>query len=344
MTRPLLGAATLVAAAVVVGVPVPAAAGRLRALRPGTATVTGGSRGGVGVGDAGTRGGAGAGGGADVGVRTRDGAGPTCLGVLAAAVTGRSVPGGAPGLAGVPAAVVAVPVAAAAAVPGGLLGGAVGATVIAAYAAGGTLAAVRGRRERGAEAARLRCAEALAGLADDLRAGRPPLVALRAALSPLGALPGVAAVLARIDAEGTASALRAARGPLAPALHRLAAAWALTDAGIPLAEVVDRLDEEMRADRQAARRAAVRTASARTTARLVAGLPVVGLAMGQALGADPLRVLTGTPAGAACAVAATALHLLGFAWAGRIARGAVPRDVSAAPRVPADPVHAGGLR
>jgi tight adherence protein B len=198
--------------------------------------------------------------------------------------------------------------------------GPVGAALLAAYAAAGVRAGCRRRRAREDADVRAAGADALAGLADDVRAGLPPSAALGAALDGLAEQPGVRASLSTLDAAGdVVPALRAVAGPLAPAMGRLAAAWALTDAGVPLADVVDRLDEELRAAARAAERMAAQTASARATARLVAALPVVGLAIGAALGADPVRVLTGTVPGAACAVAAAVLHLVGFAWAGRIA-------------------------
>ena len=253
----------------------------------------------------------------------------------------------------------------------GTLAGPVGVLAVTAYGAAGWWALRKRTRARADAATRAAGAVALAGLADDLRAGQTPLTALHTAMLALEPDPAIVPVRAALAAarvglvrtpnstgpsrpgssphgarrsggahsssgagslrgEGSSSgegadgdlvgALRAVTGPLAPALRRLAAAWALTDIGIPLAEVVDRLDVELRLQRRAADRAEAHTASARMTARLVACLPVLGLGIGQLLGASPFEVLTRERAGAACAVVAIVLHLVGFAWASRLGR------------------------
>lgn len=208
------------------------------------------------------------------------------------------------------------------------LAGPVGVVAVAGYGAAGWRALRQRARNRADAAARAAGTVALAGLADDLRAGQTPITALHTAVLALDRDPAVAQVSAALAATRVSTAvagdvvgaLRAVPGPLAPALGRLASAWALTDSGIPLAEVVDRLEVELRLQRRAADRAEAHTASARMTARLVACLPVLGLGIGQVLGADPFAVLTQTGAGAACAVAAIVLHLVGFGWASRLGR------------------------
>jgi tight adherence protein B len=221
-----------------------------------------------------------------------------------------------------------------------VLGGPVAGIAAAAYGIAGWQAMRRRARAKADDAIRNAGAIALSGLADDLRAGQTPLAALHTAVQALKSYPSLAPVSAALaaaradlvrapsgpshsadaDDADVVGALRAVEGPLAPAMHRLAAAWALTDSGIPLAEVVERLDVELRLQRRAAERAEAHTASARMTARLVACLPVLGLGIGQLLGAAPVDVLTGTRAGAACALAAVVLHLVGFAWASRLGR------------------------
>jgi tight adherence protein B len=206
--------------------------------------------------------------------------------------------------------------------------------VVAGAALAYGLAGRRALRQRAAvkadDALRALGAVALAGLADDLRAGRTPSAALHAAIvtvedGPVTAPVATALATARIAVVrhpfgDVPALLRAVPGPLEPAFRRLAAAWTLADCGIPLADVVGQLEVELRRLRRLSERAAVHTASARTTARLVAGLPVLGLGIGQLLGASPVAVLTRTPGGAACAGAAVALHLIGFALARRLSR------------------------
>lgn len=63
-------------------------------------------------------------------------------------------------------------------------------------------------------------------------------------------------------------------------------------------------------------------AGARSTAVMLAGLPVLGLLLGTALGADPLHVLLHTGAGLGCLLVGGVLEGLGMWWALRIVRGA----------------------
>jgi tight adherence protein B len=225
---------------------------------------------------------------------------------------------------------VAVPMLVLAALLTAVAVGPVVAGVGLAYGLAGRRALRRRAASRADDALRVLCAVALAGLADDLRAGRTPSAALHAAIVAVengpvtgpvaSALAAVRIAVVRHPAGEVPTALRAVPGPLEPAFRRLAAAWTLTDCGIPLADVVGELDVELRRLRRLSERAAVHIASARTTARLVAGLPVLGLGVGQLLGAGPVAVLTETPGGAACAAAAVTLHLVGFSLARRLSR------------------------
>ena len=49
-------------------------------------------------------------------------------------------------------------------------------------------------------------------------------------------------------------------------------------------------------------------------------LPMLGLGLGAALGADPLTVLLHTPGGLVCLVTGGALEAAGLFWASRIVR------------------------
>lgn len=213
--------------------------------------------------------------------------------------------------------------------PWPLVAGAVGlalgavAAVLAAVAALVLTRLARGRaRATAAEAERRRALEALSLLAADLRAGRTPAEALAGA--------------AEVAVGGVGEALRAAAGAarsggdvpaalLAPAstvpelLRSLAACWAVgVDAGSGLGAGVDRLAEGLRAAEAQRRQVAAELAGPRATALLLAALPVGGIALAAALGADPLRVLLHTPAGVACLTAGLALDGLGLLWTSRL--------------------------
>jgi tight adherence protein B len=59
-------------------------------------------------------------------------------------------------------------------------------------------------------------------------------------------------------------------------------------------------------------------AGARTTAAVLAGLPVLGIGLGQAIGADPLRFLLSGGAGGWLLVVGVVLACCGLLWSDRI--------------------------
>lgn len=127
---------------------------------------------------------------------------------------------------------------------------------------------------------------------------------------------GVAPVLVWEHAGGSA----AGPGPAAPVAVR--AVWRLVeDTGAPAAEALEAAAEGLRAD--AAARAAVRTAlaGARVSSRTVSALPLLGLALGAALGAPPWEALGSGP-GRLAGVVGGLLLLLGGFWSSRLVRSA----------------------
>jgi tight adherence protein B len=105
-----------------------------------------------------------------------------------------------------------------------------------------------------------------------------------------------------------------------------AAVWRLAErTGAPVADLVDRIEADGRAADRGRAAAAAHAAGARATALLLAGLPAGGIALGYAIGVDPLRVLLRTPLGAACVAGALILQLGGLAWADRLAGAGASR-------------------
>jgi tight adherence protein B len=170
------------------------------------------------------------------------------------------------------------------------------------------------RNRRRAATAATSLSDALGVLVAELHAGAHPADAVQAA--------------ADTQTGGPADVVRAL-GSAAPDhlrswLNRLALAWALADRyGIPLAELLDAIrgDTEHRARFNTEVQA--RLAGPRATAMMLAGLPLLGLALGQALGAAPGRVLCQTPVGQVLLVIGTGLACAGVQWSARLVSGAV---------------------
>ncbi|WP_430739293.1 type II secretion system F family protein, partial [Streptomyces alboniger] len=97
------------------------------------------------------------------------------------------------------------------------------------------------------------------------------------------------------------------------------------DRGAGLAAGLERLEGALRSERDQRADLRAQLAGARSTAVMLAGLPVLGLLMGSALGAEPLRVLLHTGAGLGCLAAGGVLEGVGVWWALRIVRGAEGR-------------------
>ncbi|MFD5627111.1 type II secretion system F family protein [Streptomyces sp. NPDC127072] len=188
------------------------------------------------------------------------------------------------------------------------------------------------RVRRAAEARRAveRRGDAVIGLcgalAGEVRAGRQPGEALRRAAreSPgLGEAQAVVLAAARFGGDVPAALTEAARQPGADGLVGLAACWRVAvDRGAGLAAGLDRLEGALRAERDQRADLRAQLAGSRSTAVMLAGLPVLGLLLGTALGADPLHVLLHTGPGLACLLIGGVLEGVGLWWALRIVRGA----------------------
>ncbi|WP_433793076.1 hypothetical protein [Actinoplanes sp. CA-252034] len=178
-------------------------------------------------------------------------------------------------------------------VPAGLYGGPVATVVAVVYA---LLATQEWRRRSGRRRAadqRATHLDDLTSLVADLRAGIPP-----AAVATSPTAPG------RI-------------GRLTEAVWRLA-----ERTGAPAADLLERIESDARAAERSAKTAHAHAAGTQTTAILLAALPLAGIALGHAIGADPVGVLLYTPLGAAGAAAALVLQFAGLKWAQRLTEGA----------------------
>ncbi|MEV7402834.1 type II secretion system F family protein [Streptomyces sp. NPDC091267] len=158
----------------------------------------------------------------------------------------------------------------------------------------------------------------------ELRAGREPGQALLVAVRGTGLLGEAEAVVsaaARFGGDVPGALGQAARAPGLDGLAGVAACWRVTvDGGAGLAAGLDRLEGALRAERRRREELRAQLAGAWSTVAVLALLPVLGVGLGAALGADPLRVLFHSPAGLICLVTGGLLEAAGLFWAGRIVR------------------------
>lgn len=196
--------------------------------------------------------------------------------------------------------------------------------------------AVHRWRARRRAAASLTATADLAGavglLAAELRAGAHPAAAAERVAGDAG--PAAAGVLHAVAATArlcgdVAAALRreaVAAPAIAQPLRQLAAAWALAQRhGVPLAEVLHAVRGDLEHRVRASRRLRSSSAGPRATAAVLAALPVLGLLLGQAIGARPWHVLTATVPGQFLLLLGTVLTSAGLLWSSHIVNKAAAR-------------------
>lgn len=163
-------------------------------------------------------------------------------------------------------------------------------------------------------------AELVSGLSAELSAGQPLAAALEQAARGLRPDPCPRARrAARTGGDVAAALLVDARAPGGHDLVALAACWEVAHrSGAGLAGALDRLGQGLRASEQARAQLDGEVAAVRASARLLAALPVVGLLIGQMIGADPLGWLTGSWSGRATLAVGLGLQGLGLVWLRRL--------------------------
>ena len=103
------------------------------------------------------------------------------------------------------------------------------------------------------------------------------------------------------------------------AVARVAAARRISERlGAPLADLLDRVEADLRAGQRLRATVAAQAAGVRATGMLLAVLPLAGVALGTSLGTDPVHQLLHTPLGAACVLAALAAQCAGLFWQSRL--------------------------
>lgn len=240
----------------------------------------------------------------------------------------RSVGGTGPGWSTGPIDITAVAAVTTAVAIGARLAGPTGAGLAGVAGVMGVAMRLRSRRRSQREAERGSASAALAVMAAELRAGRTPEEACRAAAEVASgtvaqALRSASAAVrlgGDVPTMLTAAAQRSAAGAT---LRRLAACWLVSaEAGAGLATTVERLGDGLRVAERHRREVEAQLAGPRASARLLALLPIGGLALGAGLGASPLDVLLHTGVGRVCLVAGLLLEGAGIAWTEQIVRRA----------------------
>lgn len=154
-----------------------------------------------------------------------------------------------------------------------------------------------------------------AALATELRSGQAPDQAWHSVLRDwVGPLPGL-----WVPGADVVTVLgRWAGVPGWGGLAAVAICWRVADAtGSGLADALERVGEAMRHEHDVATEVHGQLTAVRATATVLATLPLVAVAMGHVLGAEPLAVLLGSPVGAACLGAGLLLALTGWWWLAR---------------------------
>jgi tight adherence protein B len=181
----------------------------------------------------------------------------------------------------------------------GIWSGPVAAAIAATYASIAVGIVVGRHRDAAERAAAGRATDGLVALTAELRAGAEPSSA-------------TAAVLPTIRSSGATGVHTA---------ERIAAACRVAEiTGARLADLLDRLEEDVRATARVRELAFAQAAGAQATTWLLAALPVAGIGLGYGIGADPLHELLHTRIGAMCAGIALTFQVAGLAWASRLAR------------------------
>ncbi|MBB1253344.1 type II secretion system F family protein [Streptomyces sp. OF3] len=184
---------------------------------------------------------------------------------------------------------------------------------------------LRRRDERRAEERRAAAViDLCGGIAAELRAGQHARQALlRAVDDALGPEAAPIRAAARFGGDVPTALEALARRPGAAGLRAVAACWRITvDGGTGLAGALERVAGALREDRDRQAELRAQLAGPRATAVILALLPCMALALGTAMGAEPLEVLLRTPLGWALLTGAAVLEWAGLAWVAGLARAA----------------------
>lgn len=180
------------------------------------------------------------------------------------------------------------------------------------------------RRERRRADESRKLLEGLDIVIAELRTGAHPSAAAAVAAGEIGGAPGAAFAVsaARTRLGGSAAAgLRHRNCAVTSQLDRVADAWEVAERhGLALAELLTAARDDLAERRRFGDRTGAALAGARASATVLAGLPLLGIALGQLMGAHPVRVLTSSGIGSVVLPLGTGLIGAGLLWADAITR------------------------
>ena len=207
----------------------------------------------------------------------------------------------------------------------GVLAGGAGAALAVAIAISLSTAvrlAVSHARLRAAITARRSVTDACGALAAQVRVGRTPAEALITAAEDCPIL-AQAASAQRIGGDVLAIWESQSRHRGCGGLTDLARAWAVsTRTGAPMASALELVAEGMASEEAVRTVVAGELAGPRATGKIMAVLPLAGLALGYALGGDPVGFLLGGFVGWGCLIGGALLAAAGVLWVEALARHA----------------------
>ncbi|MEV6274423.1 type II secretion system F family protein [Nocardia sp. NPDC051832] len=181
---------------------------------------------------------------------------------------------------------------------------------------------LRWDRQRAVENANL--LDALEVVIAELRVGAHPSSAAEVAARESRGLAAdafaISAARSRLGGSG-ATALQQPTTVIAAELGRVATAWQVAEQhGLALAELLSAARTDLLARTRFRSRTTAALAGARATATVLAYLPLLGIALGQLMGAAPLTTLFATPAGTLLLPLGTGLACAGVLWTDAITR------------------------
>ncbi|BBY40577.1 hypothetical protein MMAN_47110 [Mycobacterium mantenii] len=166
---------------------------------------------------------------------------------------------------------------------------------------------------------------ALEVLVGELRAGSHPVRAFCVAADDTGGAVAVSlrsvAARARLGADVAAGLAAAGRSSALPThWERLALCWRLaSDNGLGIATLMRAAQRDIAARQRFSAQVSSSMAGARATAAILAALPLLGVLLGQLIGARPLGFLLSGHAGGWLLLIGSTLACVGLLWSDRIA-------------------------